>query len=108
MKQTKSSLTLQKNFSVEWKMTTQLTNNSSNILPQEDQRLKTHFQLHTIRQANKPPFTRVHQDRYSATVTINPFQLLEIHNQLAILEGQLSQITDMVSTIVNQLHEMTH
>ena len=100
-------------------MTTQLTNNSSNnlpqedhlqenILPQEDQRPKTHFQLHTIRQANKPPFTRVYQDRYSATVTVNPFQLLQIHNQLAILEGQLSQITDMVSTIVNQLHEMTH
>ena len=89
-------------------MTTQLTNNSLNNLPQEDQRPKTHFQLHTIRQANKPPFTRVHQDRYSATVTVNPFQLLEIHNQLAILEGQLSQITDMVSTIVNQLHEMTH
>ena len=89
-------------------MTTQLANNSSNNLPQEDQRPKTHFQLHTIRQANKPPFTRAHQDRYSATVTVNPFQLLEIHNQLAILEGQLSQITDMVSTIVNQLHEMTH
>jgi hypothetical protein len=100
-------------------MTTQLTNNSSNnlpqeehlqedILPQEDQRPKTHFQLHTIRQANKPPFTRVHQDRYSATVTVNPFQLLEVHNQLAILEGQLSQMTDMVSAIVNQLHNMTH
>ncbi len=42
-------------------MTTQLTNNSSNNLPQEDQRPKTHFQRHTIRQANKPPFTRVHQ-----------------------------------------------
>jgi hypothetical protein len=89
-------------------MTTQLPNNSSNNLPQEDQRPKTHFQLHTIRQANKPPFTRVHQDRYSATVTVNPFQLLEVHNQLAIIEGQLSQMTDMVSTIVNQLHEMTH
>ncbi len=89
-------------------MTTQLTNNSSNNLPQEDQPPKTHFQLHTIRQANKPPFTRVHQDRYSATVTVNPFQLLEVHNQLAILEGQLSQMTDMVSTIVNQLHKMTH
>ncbi len=89
-------------------MTTQLNNKSSNNLPQEDQRPKTHFQLHTIRQANKPPFTRVHQDRYSATVTVNPFQLLQVHNQLAILEGQLSQITDMVSTIVNQLHEMTH
>ena len=89
-------------------MTTQLTNSSSNILPQEDHRPKTHFQLHTIRQANKPSFTRAHQDRYSATVTVNPFQLLEVHNQLAILEGQLSQMTDMVSTIVNQLHEMTH
>jgi hypothetical protein len=89
-------------------MTTQLPNNSSNNLPQEDQRPKTHFQLHTIRQANKPSFTRAHQDRYSATVTVNPFQLLEVHNQLAILEGQLSQMTDMVSTIVNQLHEMTH
>jgi hypothetical protein len=100
-------------------MSTQLTNNSSNnlpqeehlqedILPQEDQRPKTHFQLHTIWQANKSPFTRVHQDRYSATITVNPFQLLEVHNQLAILEGQLSQMTDMVSAIVNQLHNMTH
>ncbi len=89
-------------------MTTQLTNNSSNILPQEDQRPKTHFQLRTIRQAHKPLFTRVHQDRYSATVTINPFQLLEVHNQLAVLEGQLSQMTDMVAAIVNQLHAMTH
>jgi hypothetical protein len=100
-------------------MTTQLTNNSSNnlpqedhlqenILPQEDQRPKTHFQLHTIRQANKPPFTQVHQNRYSATVTVNPFQLLEVHNQLAVLEGQLSQMTDMVAAIVNQLHDMTH
>ena len=78
------------------------------ILSQEDQRPKTHFQLHTIRQANKPPFTRTHQDRYSATVTVNPFQLLQVHNQLAILEGQLSQMTDMVSAIVNQLHNMTH
>ncbi len=89
-------------------MTTQLTNNSSTNLPQEDQRPKTHFQLLTIRQANKPSFTRLHQDRYSATVTVNPFLLLEVHNQLAIIEGQLSQMTDMVSTIVNQLHEMTH
>ncbi len=100
-------------------MTNQLTNNLSDnlfqenhhqedILPQEGQRPKTHFQLHTIRQANKPSFTRAHQDRYSATVTVNPFQLLEIHNQLAILEGQLSQMTDMVSTIVDQLHDMTH
>ncbi len=89
-------------------MTNQLPNNSSNYLLQEEQRPKTHFQLHTIRQANKPPFTRVHQDRYSATITVNPFQLLEIHNQLAILEGQLSQMTNLVSAIVNQLHEMTH
>jgi hypothetical protein len=100
-------------------MTTPLTNNSSNnlpqednlqedILPQEDQCPKTHFQLHTIRQANKLPFTQAHQDRYLATVTVNPFQLLDIHNQLAVLEGQLSQMTDMVATIVNQLHNMTH
>ena len=89
-------------------MTTLLPNNSSNNLPQEDQRPKTHFQLHTIRQANKPPFTRAHQDRYSATVTVNPFQLLQVRNQLAILEGQSSQMTDMVSQIVNQLYEMTH
>ena len=89
-------------------MSIPLTNKSSNYLPQEDQRPKTHFQLHTIRQANKPPFTRVHQDRYSATVTVNPFQLLEVHNQLAVLEGQLSQMTDMVAAIVNQLHAMTH
>jgi hypothetical protein len=89
-------------------MSTQLTNNSSNSLPQEDQRPKTHFQLHTIRQANKTPFTQIHQGRYSATVTVNPFQLLEVHNQLAILEGQLSQMTDMIATIVNQLHKMTH
>ena len=98
---------------------TPLLNNSSNnlpqedhlqedILPQEDQHPKTHFQLHTIRQANKPPFTQVHQNRYSATVTVNPFQLLEVHNQLAVLEGQLSQMTDIVATIVNQLHNMTH
>ncbi len=89
-------------------MTTQLTNNSSTNLPQEGQRPKTHFQLHTIRQANKPSFTRLHQDQYSATVTVNPFQLLQVHNQLTILEGQLSQMIDMVSEIVDQLHEMTH
>jgi hypothetical protein len=100
-------------------MTTQLTTNSSNnlpqedhlqeaILPQEDQRPKTHFQLHTIRQTNKLPFTKAHQDRYLEKVTINPFQLLEIHNRLAVLEGQLSQMTDMVAAIVNQLHNMTH
>ncbi len=89
-------------------MTTLLPNNSSNNLPQEDQRPKTHFQLHTIRQVNKPPFTQIHQDQYSATVTVNPFQLLQVRNQLAILEGQSSQMTDMVSQIVNQLYEMTH
>jgi hypothetical protein len=89
-------------------MTTQLTNNSSNNLPQEDQRPKTHFQLHTIRQANKTPFTQDLQNQYSATVTINQFHLLEVHNQLAVLEGQLSQMTSIVAAIVNQLHEMTH
>jgi hypothetical protein len=89
-------------------MTTQLTNNSSDNLPQEDHRPKTHFQLHTIRQANKLQFSPDHQERYSAAVTINPFQLLDIHNRLAILEGQLSQMTDMVTAIVNQLHNMTH
>jgi hypothetical protein len=89
-------------------MTTQLTNNSSDNLPQEDHRPKTHFHLHTIRQANKPQFTTDHQERYSTEVTINPFQLLDIHNRLAILEGQLSQMTDMVTAIVNQLHNMTH
>ncbi len=62
-------------------MTTQLTNNSSDnlpqedhlqedILPQEDQRPKTHFQLHTIRQTNKLPFTEAHQDQYSANVQL--------------------------------------
>jgi hypothetical protein len=98
-------------------MTTPLTNNNNlpqedhpqeDILPQEDQRPKTHFQLHTIRQTNKSPFTKAHQDRYSAKVTINPFQLLDIHNRLAVLEGRLSQMTDMVAAIVNQLHNMTH
>ena len=54
-------------------MTTQLTNNSSNnlpqeghlqedILPQEDQQPQNHFQLHTIRQTNKLPFTKAHRD----------------------------------------------
>jgi hypothetical protein len=100
-------------------MSTQLTNNSSrnlpqedhlqqDILPQEDQRPKNHFHLHTIRQANKTQFNTNHQERYSAAVTINPFQLLDIQNQLAILEGQLSQMTDVVAAIVNQLHNMTH
>ena len=100
-------------------MTTQLTNNLSNnlpqedhpqedILPQEDQRPKTHFQLQIIRQTNRQPFTEAHQDRYSANITINPFKLLEIQNQLTILEGQLSQLTDKVAALVIELHNMTH
>jgi hypothetical protein len=51
-------------------MTTQTTNNSSIILPQEDQRPKTHFQLQIIRQTNRLPFTEAHQTQYSANVTI--------------------------------------
>jgi hypothetical protein len=100
-------------------MTTPLTNNSSNnlpqedhlqedILPQEDQRPKSHFQLHTIWLTSKHPFTQAHQNRYLAAVTVNPFQLLDIHNRLVLLEGQLSQMTDTVAVIVNQLHDMTH
>ena len=100
-------------------MTTQITNNSSinlhqeellqeDILPQEDQRPKTHFQLQIIRQTNRQPFTEAHQDQYSADVTINPFKLLEIHNQLTVLEGQLSQLTDKVAAIVVEIHNMTH
>jgi hypothetical protein len=50
------------------------------ILPQEDQQPQNHFKLHTIRQANKLPFTEAHQDQYSANITINPFQLLDIQN----------------------------
>ncbi len=95
-------------------MTNQLTNNSSitllqeDILPQEDQCPKTHFQLQIIRQMNRLPFTEAHQDQYSTKVTINPFKLLEIHNQLTVLEGQLSQLTDKVAAIVVEIHKMTH
>jgi hypothetical protein len=100
-------------------MTTQITNNSSidllqedhlqeDILPQEDQRPKTHFQLQIIRQTNRLPFTEAHQEQYSANITINPFKLLEIHNQLMVLEGQLSQLTDKVAAIVVEKHNMTH
>jgi hypothetical protein len=100
-------------------MTTQTTNNSSinlpqedhlqeDTLPQEDQRPKTHFQLQIIRQTNRLPFTEAHQDQYSTNITINPFKLLEIHNQLIVLEGQLSQLTDKVAAIVVEIHNMTH
>jgi hypothetical protein len=100
-------------------MTTQLTNNSpnnlhqeeliqENTLPQEDQRPKTHFQLQIIRQTKRSPFTEAHQDQYSANITINPFKLLKIHNQLTVLEGQLSQLTDKVAAVVVELHNMTH
>jgi hypothetical protein len=96
-------------------MTNQLTTNSSinlpqeddlqeDTLPQEDQRPKTHFQLQIIRQTNRLPFTEAHQEQYSANITINPFKLLEIHNQL---EGQLSQLTDKVAAIVGEIHKMT-
>jgi hypothetical protein len=78
------------------------------ILPQEDQPPKTHFQLQIIRQTNRSPFTEAHQERYSANITINPFRLLEIHNQLMTLEGQLSQLTDKVAAIVTAIHNMTH
>jgi hypothetical protein len=95
-------------------MTTQLTNNSSlsppieDTLPQEDQRPKTHLQIQFITQTNRLPFTKVHQEQYSANVTINPFKLLEIHNQLIVLEGQLSHLTDKVAAIVVEIHKMTH
>ena len=95
-------------------MTNQLTNKSSinflqeDILPQEDQRPKTHFQLHIIRQTNRLPFTEAHQEQYSASITINPFKLLEIHNQLIVLEGQLLQLTDKVAALVVEIHKMTH
>ncbi len=78
------------------------------ILPQEDQRPKTHYQLQIIRQTNRSLFTEAHQEQYSANITINPFRLLEINNQLMILEGQLSQLTDKVAAIVNEIHNMTH
>ena len=95
-------------------MTNQLTNNSSlnplqeDILPQEDQRPKTHLQLQFITQTNRLPFTEAHQEQYSANITINPFKLLEIQNKLTILEGQLSQLTDKVAALVIELHNMTH
>jgi hypothetical protein len=89
-------------------MSTQSTNNSSVNLPQEDQRPKTHFQLQIIQQTNRLPFTEAHQEQYSANITINPFKLLEIQNQLTVLEGQLSQLTDKVAAIVIELHNMTH
>ena len=85
------------------------TNNSSlnplqeDILPQEDQRPKTHLQLQYITQTNRRPFTDAHQEQYSANVTINPFKLLEIHNKLIVLEGQLSHLTDKVAAIVLSL-----
>ncbi len=95
-------------------MTNQLTNNSSlnplqeDTLPQEDLRPKTHLQLQFITQTNRQPFTEAHQEQYSANVTINPFKLLEIHNKLIVLEGQLSHLTDKVAAIVVEFHKMTH
>ena len=95
-------------------MTTQLTNNSSinplqdDILPQEDQRPKTHLQLQFTTQTNRLPFTEAHQEQYSANITINPFKLLELHNKLIVLEGQLSHLTDKVAAIVVEIHKMTH
>ena len=100
-------------------MTTQINNKPSidlpkeelpqeDILLQEAQRPKTHLQLHIIRQKDKQPFTEAHQDQYSANITINPFKLLKIQNQLQVLESQLSQLTDKVAAIVNDLHKMTH
>ncbi len=95
-------------------MTNQLTNNSSlnplqeDILPQKDQRPKTYLQLQVITQTNRLPFTEAHQEQYSANVTINPFKLLEIHNQVIVLEGQLSILTDKVAAIVVEIHKMTH
>ena len=95
-------------------MTNQLTNNLSlnplqeDILPQEDQRPKTHLQLQFITQTNRLPFTEAHQDQYLADITINPFKLLDIHNKLIVLEGQLSHLTDKVAAIVVEIHKMTH
>jgi hypothetical protein len=95
-------------------MTNQLTSNSSinllqeDILPQEDQRPKTHLQLQYITQTNRLPFTEAHQEQYSANVTINPFKLLELHNKLLVIEGQLSHLTDKVAAIVVEIHKMTH
>jgi hypothetical protein len=94
-------------------MTTQTASNSSiNLhpeeLPQEDQRPKTHVQLQHFQQVKRLPFTEAHQDQYLANITINPFKLLQIHNQLIVLEGQLSQLTDKVFAIVDEIHNMTH
>ncbi len=95
-------------------MTNQLTNNSplntlqEDILPQADQRPKTHLQLQFMTQTNRLPFTEAHQEQYSANVTINPFKLLEIHNKLIVLEGQLSHLTDKIAAIVVEIHKMTH
>jgi len=95
-------------------MTNQFTSNSSlnplqeDILPQEDQRPKTHLQLQYITQTNRLPFTEAHQEQYSANVTINPFKLLELHNKLIVIEGQLSHLTDKVAAIVVEIHKMTH
>ena len=95
-------------------MTHQLTNNSTNnppqedILPQEDQRPKTHLQLQYITQTNRLPFTEAHQEQYSANITINPFKLLELHNKLIVVESQLSHLTDQVAAIVVEIHKMTH
>jgi hypothetical protein len=95
-------------------MTNQLPNNSSlnplqeDILPQEEQRPKTHLQLQFITQTNRLPFTEAHQEQYSANITINPFKLLELHNKLIVLEGQLSHLTDKVAAIVVEIHKMTH
>jgi hypothetical protein len=95
-------------------MTNQLTNNSSinplqeDTLLQEDQRPKTHLQLQYITQTNRLPFTEAHQEQYSANITVNPFKLLELHNKLIVLEGQLSHLTDKVAAIVVEIHKMTH
>ncbi len=95
-------------------MTNQLTNNLSlnplqaDTLPREEQRPKTHLQLQFITQTNRLPFTEAHQDQYSANITINPFKLLELHNKLIVLEGQLSHLTDKVAEIVVEIHKMTH
>jgi hypothetical protein len=41
-------------------------------------------------------------------MTINPFRLLEIYNQIAALESRLSHMTDTIAEIVQQLYDMTH
>jgi hypothetical protein len=62
-------------------MTTQINNNppqedhlQEDILPQEDQRPKTNFQLQIIRQTNRQPFTEAHLDQYLANITIYPLK----------------------------------